>query len=115
MVVLLSWLCVYAELAGVAELADMDGPFLTLRLKGRFWHERSMVLARLANYLQKRIPVRTERPSLPAMPSLASCACPLSGLLYVLIREEGVCVVSVYDRLLFVVCLAVWFSSAVQD
>ena len=76
MIVLLGWLCVYADLAGVAELADMDGPFLTLRLKGRFWHERSMVLARLANYLQKRIPVRSEHPSSNAMPSIrfASCA-----------------------------------------
>ena len=46
---------------GVAELADMDGPFLKLRLKGRFWHERSLVLARLGNYLQKRIPVRSSR------------------------------------------------------
>lgn len=40
----------------MAELAELDGPFLKLRLKGRFWHERSMVLARLANFLQKRIP-----------------------------------------------------------
>ncbi|KAI5073697.1 hypothetical protein GOP47_0011710 [Adiantum capillus-veneris] len=43
-------------ITGVAELADLDGPFLKLRLQGRFWHQRSVVLARLANYLQKRIP-----------------------------------------------------------
>lgn len=43
--------------AGVVELVELDGPFVKLRLAGRFWHERSMVLARLANYLQKRIPV----------------------------------------------------------
>lgn len=43
-------------ITGVAELADLDGPFVKLRLKGRFWHERSVVLARLANYLQMRIP-----------------------------------------------------------
>lgn len=43
-------------ITGIAELADLDGPFLKLRLKGRFWHQRSVVLARLANYLQKRIP-----------------------------------------------------------
>ncbi len=42
---------------GVAELVELDGPFVKLRLTGRFWHERSMVLARVANYLRKRIPV----------------------------------------------------------
>ncbi len=39
-------------------LADLDGPFVTLRLMGRFWHPRGMVLARVAHYLQLRIPVR---------------------------------------------------------
>lgn len=43
--------------AGVVQLVELDGPFVKLRLTGRFWHERSMVLARVANYLQKRIPV----------------------------------------------------------
>ncbi|KAJ7526374.1 hypothetical protein O6H91_16G003900 [Diphasiastrum complanatum] len=43
-------------ITGVAELADLDGPFVKLRLKGRFWHERSVIVARLANYLKKRIP-----------------------------------------------------------
>ncbi|KAH7387064.1 hypothetical protein KP509_16G003200 [Ceratopteris richardii] len=43
-------------ITGCAELADIDGPFLKLRLSGRFWHQREVVLARLANYLQKRIP-----------------------------------------------------------
>jgi hypothetical protein len=31
---------------------------VTLRLMGRFWHPRGMVLARVAHYLQTRIPVR---------------------------------------------------------
>jgi hypothetical protein len=43
-------------ITGVAELVELDGPFVKLRLTGRFWHERSMVLARVANYLRKRIP-----------------------------------------------------------
>ncbi|KAK9056845.1 hypothetical protein SSX86_024209 [Deinandra increscens subsp. villosa] len=43
-------------MTGVAELAEVDGPFVTIRLKGRFWHERSLVLARLGNYLKERIP-----------------------------------------------------------
>lgn len=43
-------------ITGVVQLVELDGPFVKLRLTGRFWHERSMVLARVANYLQKRIP-----------------------------------------------------------
>jgi hypothetical protein len=42
---------------GVVELADLDGPFVKISLKGRFWHKRSDVLARVANYLKQRIPV----------------------------------------------------------
>jgi len=48
---------------GVAELVELDGPFVKLRLTGRFWHERSMVLARVANYLRKRIPVSYHFPA----------------------------------------------------
>ncbi|CAM8967678.1 unnamed protein product [Rhodiola kirilowii] len=43
-------------MTGEVELAELDGPFIKLRLSGRFWHERSLVLARLANYLKQRIP-----------------------------------------------------------
>lgn len=43
-------------ITGVAELAELDGPFVTLRLRGRFWHQRATVLARLAHFLQQRIP-----------------------------------------------------------
>ncbi|KAM7498498.1 hypothetical protein LguiA_022912 [Lonicera macranthoides] len=42
--------------ARVAELAEVDGPFVKISLRGRFWHERSLVLARLGNYLKQRIP-----------------------------------------------------------
>ncbi|CAN6716897.1 unnamed protein product [Malus baccata var. baccata] len=41
---------------GMTDLAELDGPFVKISLKGRFWHERSVVLARLANYLKQRIP-----------------------------------------------------------
>jgi len=34
----------------------MDGPTVILRLKGRFWHQRTTVLERVGNYLQQRIP-----------------------------------------------------------
>ncbi|XP_058114459.1 uncharacterized protein LOC131257682 isoform X2 [Magnolia sinica] len=43
-------------MTGEAELAEVDGPFVKLTLRGRFWHQRSMVLARLGNYLKNRIP-----------------------------------------------------------
>ncbi|TKY61935.1 hypothetical protein E2542_SST11789 [Spatholobus suberectus] len=44
-------------ITGVVELADLDGPFVKISLKGRFWHKRSTVLARVGNYLKQRIPV----------------------------------------------------------
>ncbi|XP_042494055.1 uncharacterized protein LOC122073528 [Macadamia integrifolia] len=43
-------------ITGEAELAEVDGPFVKISLRGRFWHERSIVLARLGNYLKQRIP-----------------------------------------------------------
>lgn len=45
------------QFSGVVELADLDGPFVKLSLRGRFWHKRSTVVARIANYLKQRIPV----------------------------------------------------------
>ncbi|WCJ24186.1 hypothetical protein M5689_006166 [Euphorbia peplus] len=43
-------------MTGQAEFSELDGPFVKISLKGRFWHERSLVLARLGNYLKQRIP-----------------------------------------------------------
>ncbi|PON70078.1 hypothetical protein PanWU01x14_082530 [Parasponia andersonii] len=43
-------------ITGQAELAELDGPFVKISLKGRFWHKRSTVVARLGNYLKQRIP-----------------------------------------------------------
>ncbi|KAK6255102.1 hypothetical protein QQP08_013557 [Theobroma cacao] len=38
------------------ELAELDGPFVKISLKGRFWHKRSTVVSRVGNYLKQRIP-----------------------------------------------------------
>jgi hypothetical protein len=43
-------------ITGGMDYVDMDGPSVVIRLKGRFWHERTTVLTRVANYLQQRIP-----------------------------------------------------------
>lgn len=43
-------------MTGAAELAELDGPFVKISLKGRFWHKRSTVVARVGNYLKQRIP-----------------------------------------------------------
>ncbi|KAL3148939.1 hypothetical protein ABBQ32_001800 [Trebouxia sp. C0010 RCD-2024] len=43
-------------MTGTVELAELDGPFVKLRLQGRFWHKKADVLARVAAYLQRRIP-----------------------------------------------------------
>ncbi|PKA51228.1 hypothetical protein AXF42_Ash010668 [Apostasia shenzhenica] len=43
-------------ITGEVYLAELDGPFMKLRLQGRFWHQRTTVLARLANYMKNRIP-----------------------------------------------------------
>ncbi|KAE8673846.1 putative Core-2/I-branching beta-1,6-N-acetylglucosaminyltransferase family protein [Hibiscus syriacus] len=42
--------------ASQVELSELDGPFVKISLKGRFWHKRSTVVARLGNYLKQRIP-----------------------------------------------------------
>ncbi|KAF3943743.1 hypothetical protein CMV_029726 [Castanea mollissima] len=43
-------------MTGQVELAELDGPFVKISLKGRFWHKRSTVVARVGNYLKQRIP-----------------------------------------------------------
>lgn len=42
--------------AGTVELAELDGPFVKLRLQGKFWHKRADVLARVSAYVRRRIP-----------------------------------------------------------
>mmetsp|Transcript_5491 Transcript_5491/g.7424 ORF Transcript_5491/g.7424 Transcript_5491/m.7424 type:complete len:166 (+) Transcript_5491:209-706(+) len=43
-------------MTGKVTLAELDGPVVLLRLEGRFWHERSMILARMGTYLMEKIP-----------------------------------------------------------
>jgi len=43
-------------ITGGVDYVGLDGPSVIIRLKGRFWHQRTTVLDRVANYLQQRIP-----------------------------------------------------------
>ncbi|KAB2062100.1 hypothetical protein ERO13_A10G120700v2 [Gossypium hirsutum] len=43
-------------ITGQVELSELDGPFVKISLKGRFWHKRTTVVARVGNYLKQRIP-----------------------------------------------------------
>ena len=43
-------------ITGGVDFVELDGPSVVVRLKGRFWHQRTTVLDRVANYLQHRIP-----------------------------------------------------------
>jgi hypothetical protein len=43
-------------ITGGVDFVELDGPCVIVRLKGRFWHQRTTVLERVANYLRQRIP-----------------------------------------------------------
>lgn len=43
-------------ITGGVDFVGLDGPTVVIRLKGRFWHERTTVLDRVGNYLQQRVP-----------------------------------------------------------
>merc|ERR1712232_148596 len=43
-------------ITGGVDYVEMDGPTVVVRLKGRFWHQRTTVLERVSNYLVQRIP-----------------------------------------------------------
>lgn len=43
-------------ITGGVDFVDLDGPIVILKLKGRFWHQRPTVLARVGSYIMGRIP-----------------------------------------------------------
>ena len=43
-------------ITGEVDFVALDGPTVVLRLSGRFWHEKSTVLARVGNFLTNEIP-----------------------------------------------------------
>ena len=55
-------------ITGHVELAELNGPFVIVRLSGRFWHARSTVLERVQSFIVERIPecagVDVEDPSM---------------------------------------------------
>eukprot|EP00746_Dinoflagellata_sp_MGD_P021853 gnl/MRDRNA2_/MRDRNA2_151047_c0_seq1.p1 gnl/MRDRNA2_/MRDRNA2_151047_c0~~gnl/MRDRNA2_/MRDRNA2_151047_c0_seq1.p1 ORF type:complete len:220 (-),score=40.88 gnl/MRDRNA2_/MRDRNA2_151047_c0_seq1:43-702(-) len=42
-------------ITGKVDFVELDGPVVVVRLRGRFWHKRETVLARVASFLQERI------------------------------------------------------------
>ena len=54
-------------ITGRADLVELDGPTVVIRLSGRFWHARARVLERLEAFVLERIPecigVEIEDPS----------------------------------------------------
>ena len=43
-------------ITGEVEFVELDGPTIVVRLKGRFWHQRSRVVERVQSYVLERIP-----------------------------------------------------------
>jgi hypothetical protein len=43
-------------ITGGVDFVELDGATVVLALKGRFWHQRTTVLARIGSYLRERIP-----------------------------------------------------------
>ena len=43
-------------ITGEVDFVDLDGISIIVDLKGRFWHDRKMVLARVEKFVQNRIP-----------------------------------------------------------
>jgi len=43
-------------ITGGVDYVEMDGPMVVVTLKGRFWHQRPTVLARVGAYIMGRIP-----------------------------------------------------------
>ncbi len=43
-------------ITGAVDFVDLDGTNVVLRLRGRFWHQRPTILARVEAYIKGRIP-----------------------------------------------------------
>ena len=43
-------------ITGALEFVELDGPIIVVRLKGRFWHQRAVVVDRITSYVMERIP-----------------------------------------------------------
>lgn len=48
--------CADIGVTGMVELVDFEGPFVTIKLEGRFWHRRRTVLQRVGQFISRRIP-----------------------------------------------------------
>ncbi|KAG8460093.1 hypothetical protein KFE25_014238 [Diacronema lutheri] len=48
--------CAAIGITGDVQLVDIEGPFVTIGLSGRFWHRRRTVLQRVGAFVSQRIP-----------------------------------------------------------
>jgi len=48
--------CAEIGITGDVDLVDIEGPFVTIALSGRFWHKRRTVLHRVGVHVSQRIP-----------------------------------------------------------
>ena len=57
-------------ITGTVDFVELEGPTVVVELKGRFWHEKTLVLSRIASFIQARIPECVE--VIPSDPSQLS-------------------------------------------
>lgn len=54
-------------ITGEVDFVDLEGPTVVVKLQGRFWHPRQLVIDRIASFIQARIPECVE--VIPSDPS----------------------------------------------
>jgi hypothetical protein len=61
-------------ITGTVDFVELEGPTVVVELNGRFWHQKQLVLDRIASFIQARIPECVE--VVPSDPSQLSDADP---------------------------------------
>jgi hypothetical protein len=61
-------------ITGTVDFVELEGPTVVVELSGRFWHQKQLVLDRIASFIQARIPECVD--VVPSDPSKLSDADP---------------------------------------